>query len=203
MNARGIGGWWKRLWAGRGTALALVWLCGLAIGALVMAPANGGRGAVEAEVALLTQPRPSATPADPCAQMDAFMVEFTPLQAERAEVVHVMGNYGEHMRGFPDRMRSHALSILNYAWSHLEEHRAHVAELTVPVECAEAMALYDESLEALADGVESHALYYDPNEGGETMREVGDMYIEIAERHRDECEQLLSALLSRCGPVRE
>ena len=135
--------------------------------------------------------------------MEAFLAELRPLLDERAAVMRVMENYREHLRAYPDTLRSHALAILDYAWAHLREHRANIAALAVPAPCEAAMALCAESLDDLADGIESHALCYDPNEGGETMWEVGDMYLGLADRHLAECEQLLGAAHAACGPAEE
>ena len=49
----------------------------------------------------------------------------------------------------------------------------------------------------LADGISPWDII---SEGlGKGMREVGDLYLELAERHRGECEQSLSVARSRCG----
>jgi len=55
MQTRTARVWWQRLRAGRPAGLVLAWLCGVAIGALVVAPTYDERKMVAAEVAPLPQ----------------------------------------------------------------------------------------------------------------------------------------------------
>jgi hypothetical protein len=183
----------------RGLVIMGTWLCGLAVGALLMAyGASLPHWGLAAEAAA-TQPQPVPTVYHPCVELEAFAAELDPLLAERAQIVRIMGRYREHMRTYPDTVPSHAVAILQHIWDRWAAHREHIAAISVPADCAPAMRLYVQSLDEFADGIESHYEYYDSAAGSEIARGIGDMYIGWAERDLVEFQRLLHDTRLRCG----